>query len=208
MNQNMWNGFLVTMQPTDIQPPIYYGVDNQAWPAEFDKTVYPQLSNIADDCLTSFETPLLLDADALQSYLELCVCQDIPVRVLYCEVLSTEQQRYDSALHNRFATPSSLLGYDYAYPNGDYYSAVLNDLITRDLCFRVNFRNRLNPYGLFSLLKDMTEFIAERELMKSFLKPEEKGTLFEEGFFSIFRLFRVKDDEIILTNAGTAVEKG
>jgi len=73
------------------------------------------------------------------------------------------------------------LGYDYAYENGDCYSAVYNEVPY------VFPQFELNENGLFRTRAEIEEYIAQREL---FVKNHAPHTL-ETGDFTVFEVHEV-----------------
>ena len=78
------------------------------------------------------------------------------------------------------------LGYDYAYPGGSYYSAVLSDVASKRIPEFNKYK--LNKYGLFDTLEELTKFIDERKA----IKDNSIDYDFEEGDFIIYKLYELK----------------
>ncbi|MBQ8826210.1 MAG: hypothetical protein IJ007_03870 [Oscillospiraceae bacterium] len=73
------------------------------------------------------------------------------------------------------------LGFDYAYANGDNYSAVYNEIPF------VFPQFSLNQNGLFNTEKEIREYISQREKFKA----EHPPYTLEEGEFVIFKLYEL-----------------
>ena len=103
--------------------------------------------------------------------------RNIKFRLLLCESYIPNPIFDASNLKTEF------LGYDYAYANGDNYSAVYNEIPF------VFSEFKLNQYGLFQTEEEISEYIAKRELFKQQNPPY---TL-EDGEFVVFRLCEIVD---------------
>ncbi len=80
------------------------------------------------------------------------------------------------------------MGYDYAYSGGSYYSAVLNDIVTKRI---PSFSHiNLNSYGLFETYDKIIYFIKQRKAMKR--KEHTQKEYLEEGDFTVFELYELK----------------
>lgn len=182
------NGFLVTAQPAGTGY-RYLGVDNDAWPVLVGEP-YGALRAALNGAETpDEETPVLLNADMAALYLKLCRASHRTVRLLYCEVTTEHGGSYDPVLHQRFALESQFLGYDLAYPNGDYFSAVLNDLICREGLFAEQYE--LNQSGLLDSLSAASAFALERKRKKEELDRTGQGNLLEGDEFYVFGVYAV-----------------
>lgn len=76
---------------------------------------------------------------------------------------------------------TEFLGYDYAYENGDNYSAVYNEMP------HIFPEFELNQNGLFQTRKEIIEYISRREEYEKTHKPY---TL-EVGDFTVFEVYEV-----------------
>lgn len=185
------NGFLVTAPPTS-KSYKYLGVDNNSWPAEVG-TQYAALRAVLNGAYAKSEnTPILLNIKLTRTYKRICVLSDTPARLLYCEAYSDYEGNYDPNLHRQFAIQSNFLGYDLAYPNGDYYSAVLNDLIGRKEPFICQCI--LNENGLIESLSTAFEFALKRKQVQAQLDRIGQGFLLEGDTFCIFGVYSVPKD--------------
>ncbi len=78
------------------------------------------------------------------------------------------------------------LGYDYAYSGGSYYSAVLNDIVSKRI---EEFSNiRLNKNGLFESYEEISKFIEARNRIKNYISD----MVIEDGDFIIYKLCEIK----------------
>ncbi len=79
----------------------------------------------------------------------------------------------------------TLLGYDYAYVGGSYYSSVLNDILSG----RIEEFNHihLNSNGLFATYNEAVEFALYREQLKN----QETPYHFEAGEFVVYEVVEI-----------------
>lgn len=99
----------------------------------------------------------------------------IKYRLLLCE------SEIPNPIFDASELKTKFLGYDYAYSNGDNYSAVYNEIPFVFPKFRLNYN------GLFDTEEEIKEYILERERFK---KTHPPYTL-EVGDFIIFKLYEV-----------------
>lgn len=117
------------------------------------------------------------DLSYIRKYINEAQKRNIKFRLLLCESYIPNPIFDASNLKTEF------LGYDYAYANGDNYSAVYNEIPF------VFSEFKLNQYGLFQTEEEISEYIAKRELFKQQNPPY---TL-EDGEFVVFRLCEIVD---------------
>lgn len=171
------NGYIVQRATTNT----YHGVegdnwylnyesDNQEFESYFDE--YIDMSWCDEqfvDCCT--------DLNYLESYISESKKLNIPYRIILCE---TERDNPSIVVQGE----AKLLGYDYAYSGGSYYSSVYNDIFFQRIPELGNFL--LNENGLFSTEEELRKFITRREELKITMQDQ-----FEEGDFIIYRLSEV-----------------
>lgn len=117
------------------------------------------------------------DLDYICRYIEVSKKLNISYRIL---LVKTEIP--NPIMENLPDLKMKFLGYDYAYENGDNYSAVYNDIPT----VFPNFT--LNENELFETREEIEKYILQREEYKKVHPPY---TL-EEGDFTIFELYEVE----------------
>lgn len=183
------NGFLVAGAVITINGISYCGVDTNVWPADI--CSFSELTNPWwEDSAIDYEKVLLLDMENAVKYYAHCCSKGIPARLLYCES-TTEGTFYEITPCTTGLEKALFLGYDYAYPNGDYYSAVLNDIIYRNLDFSNKWRPHLNKYGLFPSFETVCSFSEDRECTSILANRVSSYPVYELGSFSIFRIFQI-----------------
>lgn len=187
------NGFIVVGAPITINGYPYYGIDTEAWPAEvgpFSKTIAQRIDNSVAD----WEKVFLLDAESAVKYYAYCCSKEIPARLLYCEA-TAEGTFYEMKSDFVDLGKACFLGYDYAYLNGDYYSAVVNDIIYRNLDISNRWKPHLNEHGLFSSFETVNSFAKDRECTSILENKGSQNLVYELGKFSIFRIFQIGRDK-------------
>ncbi|MBR5683765.1 MAG: hypothetical protein IKW96_10935 [Ruminococcus sp.] len=115
------------------------------------------------------------DIEYISRYINEAKRRNIPFRILLCESEIPEPVFSAPDVRKKF------LGYDYAYANGDNYSAVYNEIPF------VFPQFTLNQYGLFQTKEEIDEYIAEREKFRLTHPP----LTLEEGDFVVFKLYEV-----------------
>ena len=183
------NGFVVVGPAITIKGISYLGIDTDVWPADvwpFSESAKQQYENSATD----YEKVFLLDMKSAENYYEWCCSKGIPARLLYCES-PAEGTFYETSSSFAGLERALFLGYDYAYPNGDYYSAVANDVIHRDLDFSNKWKAQLNRHGLFPSYATISSFANDRDRALFLANRGSPYPVFELGQFSIFRIFQI-----------------
>ena len=176
-------GFLVTCAPFKIKDKIYHGVDTQAWPIGF-CFANDLVENLYEESFADLSFPFLVDYDSALAYAEKCRANGIMTRLLYCEVLSQCGSKKQPNWGNSAA--ASFLGYDYAYPSGDYFSVILNELLYPETNYAFHWKAQLNQYGLVPSLEVMHSLVKERT---SLMNQSDGSLLHEKGNFVLYRIF-------------------
>ncbi len=99
-------------------------------------------------------SPLLTSAVAAREVAHLIPNEERAYEVLHCVVIDFEEANWKSE-------PSSgFLGFDVAYPGGDFYSAILNGMLIKpNTVLKHRFGGSLNEHRLFSSLEVCTEYL-------------------------------------------------
>ncbi len=160
----------------------YKGVDGDNWYLNYD---YPNIFNdiFENDIEKSWYDDQFVDVCGdwtfIYKYYKLSEEKHINYRIILCKT-----KRKYPIIHGLSEDDSHFLGYDYAYPGGSYYSAVLNDIHLRSVEGLNHFR--LNKNGLFEYEEEISEFISKRTSMIA-----ENADL-ESGDFIIYKLYEVE----------------
>ena len=181
-------GYLVVGQPVQIEGISYCGVETDAWPIGFQFSS-ELATNIYEMSFLDMAFPLLVDYDSALHYCCECEREGIEPRILFCEILSTYQP--EKAPWFESLPVGSFLGFDYAYPSGDYYSAVANDVIYRANILPTCWKYHLNEFGLFASRDELLQFVEERLRVANACEENNRGCLFEKGTFVGYRVFCV-----------------
>ena len=141
------NGFIITKFPRQVKGVLYCGIDTEVWPC-FDNLIEKSELSIVrkfdkiDDVLSNFSDTQLIDEHLKDYYKHFC---EFKCRALYAEIWSSENG-FNNAWHDKYAKKENFLGFDVGFAYGDFYSAVLNDIIFRTLEFEINFKEKLNKF--------------------------------------------------------------
>ena len=117
-----------------------------------------------------------------ESYRDHCRNAGIETHLLYCRCTAPGTQVP--------APPKEQLtfcGWDYAYPNGDYFSALCNEIIAGASALAERWQPRLNAYGLLSSEEDVAAFVRERADFAQTLGRD--SMMLEKGFFAVFAVY-------------------
>lgn len=184
------NGFLVTSSPEKIGDAVYHGVDTEPWPLGTSLQISSQWLQQEEACYLNLSFVFLAGLNDTVTYFKACQNQINSSMVLCCEI-SAPNMQYKLELHKQYGKSSKFLGYDYAYPSGSYYSAIVNDIICRTTPLSKQRKTELNQNGLFSTEDALCGFIRDRGLAVSQDKPPY---FYEHGDFVAFRLFYVETE--------------
>lgn len=180
-------GYLVTEGPTIINNIDYHGVDTNPWPIGID-LLEEWVPAICNKALRDLSFPLLLDFHTALRYHTMCSKQGILPRLLYCVVIPDRCEPED--MEQISSLPCTFLGFDYAYPSGDYYSAVANDIIYEKGHLRSQWKKHLNGYGLFSEIEQIRAFAKTRNAL---LRDRAYTNIIESGSFAIYGVFVIEN---------------
>lgn len=114
----------------------------------------------------------------IKTYIDISVYEEISYRLIAC---ATEKEFPQMKLDKQM----KFLGYDYAYSGGSYYSAILNDIISKRIPQFADIQ--LNKNGLFDTYEGICDFINTRKSLKDFEKKSSE--YIEEGDFIIYQLY-------------------
>lgn len=175
------NGYIIQKKTSSD----YCGVDGENWYLNYlsDKTYFKEFydehidkawadSNYLDCCS---------DLAYMRCYIEESLKLGIEYKVLLC---STSKLEPKLVIHD-LGQLENVLGYDYAYSGGSYYSCVLNDVISGRI--QEFGKIKLNEYGLFDSYEEAEAFKEFREE----IKLKNSSYEFEEGDFVIYKISEV-----------------
>ncbi len=180
-NMNI-NGFIMQKR----NETFYQGVEGDNWYLNYDYSDEMDLfyeENIAKSWENTNYIDVCNDMNYIHQYINISKDKDIEYRILLCmtdRILPTMTLGTEMDLF--------FLGYDYAYAGGSYYSAILNDIISRRIPVFANIQ--LNNYGLFETYTEVINFVNTRQKIKG-VECSMKEYI-EDGDFVIYKLFEVK----------------
>lgn len=125
------------------------------------------------DCCTSYEY--------VKKYIEESVKMGIDFKVLLCSTCK-KKPILDKV---RIGQNERILGYDYAYSGGSYYSSILNDILSKRIKEFEKFQ--LNENGLFNSYEEVAGFSLYRKKLKEATSRYD----FEEGDFVIYKITEI-----------------
>ena len=120
------------------------------------------------------------DLDFIKKYSFISASMNIKFKILACV---TERPFPQMVLEERV----KFLGYDYAYSGGSYYSAVLNDVVSKRIPQFLGIS--LNKYGLFDTYEEINAFVYNRKFLEN--SNGLQSEYMEEGDFIIYKLYEV-----------------
>lgn len=163
----------------------YCGVEGDNWYLNYcsDKKCFEEFYNANIDKSWSDlnYVDCCSDVEYIRCYINESLLLGIKFNILLCSTNREKPILEKSNLGQR----GKVLGYDYAYAGGSYYSCILNDIISGRI---EEFKQiHLNENGLFDSYEEVEEFIMYREKIKN----ENQDYIFEEGDFIIYKITEV-----------------
>lgn len=165
---------------------LYQGVDGNNW--YLNQSGIKELDTFFDDNIEKAwgndnYVDVCNDIEYICRYVDESKKKNIKYRIIAC---ITEKKLPKMVLSTE--TDMIFLGYDYAYSGGSYYSAVLNDIISKRI---QQFSSiKLNSFGLFESHQEIMDFINLRRYMKK--KECNQEEYLEEGDFITYKLYELK----------------
>ena len=163
----------------------YCGVDGDNWYLNYcsDEMYFEKFYNENID--KAWNDSNYVDCCSNIEYMRCCIEESLKLGIEFKVLLCSTSKKEPILEKNDLGQLGNVLGYDYAYSGGSYYSCVLNDIISgRIQEFSEIF---LNENGLFNSYEEAEAFIRFREKVKSMNLNYE----FEEGDFIIYKITEV-----------------
>lgn len=176
------NGFI--MQKREER--FYQGIEGDNWYLNYNNIKW--LDNFFEENIEkAWENTNYVDVcndiEYIQRYVDISKERNIEYRVLAC-IAEKELPQMELSMEKNMV----FLGYDYAYSGGSYYSAVLNEILTKRI---PSFSQiSLNSYGLFETYEQIVYFINQRKAIKG--KECTQKEYLEEGDFTVFKLYELR----------------
>ena len=175
------NGYIIQRKPVSG----YYGVDGDNWYLNYcsDKACF---ENFYDENIDkAWDDPNCVDCCSDVEYMRCCIEESLKLGIEFRVLLCSTSRKKPVLEKNSLKKAGNVLGYDYAYSGGSYYSCVLNDIISGRI---QEFSGiHLNENGLFDSYEEAEAFKRFREKIKSANSNYE----FEEGDFIIYKITEV-----------------
>lgn len=173
------SGYIIVQANADYSQD-YFGIDRTTWPLDDVKGELCWLRNVQNTA-GAYDS-VLGDLQQAKAYLMCCEKEGLNTQLLYCK--STAKGQFVPVSQD---VSLSFCGLDYAYPNGDYYSSILNEIIAGKSALAKRWKPRLNQYGLISSMADMVAFRKERRDFVQDLGID--SMVLEKGHFAIFEIY-------------------
>ena len=162
---------------------IYQGIEGNNWYLNYDNVngleEYFE-ENIEMAWQNSDYVDVCNNIEYIQKYIYYSKLKKINFRILAC---ITDKKLPRMILPDEMSI--KFLGYDYAYSGGSYYSAILNDVVSKRILKFADMS--LNRSGIFETYQQVIDFIDYRNSMK---KIDCSGKEYiEEGDFVIYKLY-------------------
>ncbi len=147
------NGYIIQKKSASN----YCGIDGDNWYLNYcsDKPYFEEFYNKNID--KAWEDLNFVDCCSDVEYMQCCIEESlnlgIKFKVLLCSTSKKEPILGKIALGHR----GNVLGYDYAYSGGSYYSCILNDIISGRI--EEFSRFQLNENGLFDSYEEAEAFM-------------------------------------------------
>jgi len=163
----------------------YRGVDGDNWYLNYcsENTYFQKFYDENID--KAWDDLNYVDCCADVEYMRCCIEESLELGIEFNVLLCSTCKKTPLLERNILGRTGNVLGYDYAYSGGSYYSCILNDVISGRI--REFSEIRLNKNGLFDSYEEAEAFEAFREKVKS-MNPDYE---FEEGDFIIYKITEV-----------------
>jgi len=153
---------------------LNYCSDNSYFEEFYEKNIDKSWNDVQYvDCCVNIEY--------MKDYIEESIKKGIDFNIFLCSTYKEKPLLGDAKLGKL----GNVLGYDYAYTGGSYYSCILNDIVSERIRDFEKFK--LNKNGLFNTYEEAEEFSIFREKIKSIGSEND----LEEGDFVIYKITEV-----------------
>lgn len=177
-----YNGYIVQKRPAIS---VYKGIEGDNWYLNYctEDPYFEEFFNANID--KAWENPDYVDCCTDETYVKKYVEESrkngIDFRILLCATARS----FPSIEKIALGRTGEILGYDYAYSGGSYYSCILNDIISKRI---EEFKQiRINKNGLFDSYEEAEEFGRYRNNLIS----ANSGYDFERGDYIIYEISEI-----------------
>lgn len=175
------NGYIIQKKPVSD----YCGVDGDNWYLNYcsDKVYFEKFydENI-DKAWSNLD---YVDCCSDVEYIRCCIEESLKLGIEFKVLLCSTSKKQPILEKRKLGRLGKVLGYDYAFSGGSYYSCILNDIISGRI--REFNEINLNENGLFDSYEDAEKFMLFREEIKS----TKMNYVFEEGDFIIYKITEI-----------------
>ncbi len=175
------NGYIIQKKSVSD----YCGVDGDNWYLNYcsDNTYFEKFYDENID--KAWENSNYVDCCSDIEYMQCCIEESLKLGIEFKILLCSTTKNEPILEKNDLGRIGNVLGYDYAYSGGSYYSCVLNDIISGRI--QEFSKIHLNEYGLFDSYEEAEVFKLFREKIKS----TNMNYVFEEGDFIIYKITEI-----------------
>lgn len=163
----------------------YCGVDGDNWFLNYcsEEMYFQDFYDRNIDC--AWEKPDFVDCCADTEYMRYCIEEATKLGIEFKILLCSTSRKEPKLQKVELGIGEKILGYDYAYSGGSYYSCILNDIISRRIEEFSSFH--LNKNGLFDSYEEVEAF---RQCREKLIKANNNYE-FEEGDFIIYKITEI-----------------
>lgn len=181
MKDLQYNGYIIQRKPISN----YCGIDGDNWYLNYcsDKSYF---ENYFDENIEKAWANLnFVDCCVDNEYMRYCIEESLKLGIEFRVLLCSTSKKAPRLEKIELGQVGNILGYDYAYSGGSYYSCILNDIISGRIKEFSKFH--LNENGLFDSYEEVEKFILCREKMKD----KNSDYVFEDGDFIIYKITEI-----------------
>lgn len=163
----------------------YRGVDGDNWFLNYcsDKSYFEEYYDTNID--KAWNDSDFVDGCSDTGYMNACIEESLNLGIEFRLLLCSTSKKMPVLEKKDLGRVGMVLGYDYAYSGGSYYSCILNDIISGRIEEFKKFH--LNANGLFNSYEEAEAFMIYREKIKSI----NSNYIFEEGDFIIYKITEI-----------------
>lgn len=175
------NGYIIQIKAVSD----YCGVEGDNWYLNYDSDK-PYFKEFYDNNIDkAWYNSNFVDCCPDVEYMRHCIEESLKLGIEFRVLLCSTNRKEPILKKNGLGRLGNILGYDYAYSGGSYYSCILNDIMAERI--EEFSRFHLNENGLFNSYEEAEAFGLYREKLKS----ASLDYIFEEGDFVIYKITEI-----------------
>lgn len=181
MKKLHYNGYIV-QRKIDYE---YKGVDGDNWYLNYcsNNSFFQEFCD--ENIYKSWYDLDYVDCCSDKSYVKQCINESKKLGIDYRILLCATCRNLPKLEKLELGKIGEVIGYDYAYSGGSYYSCILNDIISGRI---EEFKDiSLNKYGLFNTYEEAEKF----SQLRNSLLVKDINYIFERGDFIIYEITEV-----------------